>query len=198
MIFTVGHSNHAIETFLAKLGEHKITHLVDCRSKPYSRFSPQFNQRMLEQACKDYGVVYQWTGKTLGGFSTPGPDMAEALDRLAGWTASNPGMRPAMMCAEKNPFDCHRHRWLANYLIRSSTHAIFHLVPGGRDWQAKPGDFKPLPEGLVAKPYRLTGADLPAGVAARGYADPAAARAALAKYCPKIDISGIVIHRSRT
>ncbi len=37
-IFTIGHSNHSIEQFVALLQQHGITALADVRSAPYSRF----------------------------------------------------------------------------------------------------------------------------------------------------------------
>ena len=43
IIFTVGHSNHSLDMFIDLLKSHKIDVVVDVRSKPFSRFSPQFN-----------------------------------------------------------------------------------------------------------------------------------------------------------
>lgn len=44
-IFTIGHSNHSIEIFVALLQQHGITALADMRSNPFSRFNPQFNKK---------------------------------------------------------------------------------------------------------------------------------------------------------
>jgi hypothetical protein len=43
-IFTIGHSNHSLDMFIDLLKSHKIDVLVDVRSKPFSQFSPQFNE----------------------------------------------------------------------------------------------------------------------------------------------------------
>ena len=45
-VFTIGHSNHTPERFLELLHQHKITMLVDVRSKPQSRF-PHFQRDNL-------------------------------------------------------------------------------------------------------------------------------------------------------
>ena len=60
-IFTVGHSNHDEDKFHGLLAMHDITHLVDVRRIPASRFT-QFTKRQLEQNCARQGVRYTWLG----------------------------------------------------------------------------------------------------------------------------------------
>jgi uncharacterized protein (DUF488 family) len=48
-IFTIGHSVHSPEVFLALLQGHEIGCLCDVRSHPYSR-NPQFNRENLMRA----------------------------------------------------------------------------------------------------------------------------------------------------
>jgi uncharacterized protein (DUF488 family) len=48
MIYTIGHSNHPIERFIALLRQHEITAVADVRSTPYSRFNPQFSREPLK------------------------------------------------------------------------------------------------------------------------------------------------------
>jgi hypothetical protein len=43
-VWTVGHSNHAVETLLALVQRHEVARLIDVRSHPYSRYAPQFNE----------------------------------------------------------------------------------------------------------------------------------------------------------
>ena len=42
-IFTIGHSNHSLENFLALLSKHRVTAVADVRSAPWSRFNAHFN-----------------------------------------------------------------------------------------------------------------------------------------------------------
>lgn len=58
MIYTVGHSNHTIEHFLALLQRHGITLLADVRSTPYSRFNPQFRRDSLAVSLNEAGIEY--------------------------------------------------------------------------------------------------------------------------------------------
>jgi len=75
-IFTIGHSNHSLEVFINLLQSHKIDVLVDVRSKPFSRFSPQFNKDGLEKAVRASGIKYLFLGKELGGR----PESSELYD----------------------------------------------------------------------------------------------------------------------
>ena len=66
-LFTVGHSNHALDVFLTLLQKHEIQVLADVRSSPYSRYVKHFDREELEQAIKDAGIKYLFLGRELGG-----------------------------------------------------------------------------------------------------------------------------------
>ena len=66
-IYTVGHSNHPLEKFLALLSKHRIQLVVDVRSRPYSRFVPHFNRKALEETLRKEGIDYRFLGDKLGG-----------------------------------------------------------------------------------------------------------------------------------
>ena len=121
VVLTVGHSNHPQETFLTLLERHRVTALADVRSTPYSRFNPHFNRKSLAAALAARGIDYLYLGRELGGR----PDdpacyedgrirydrvarterFREGIDRVARGPAND---RIALMCAEKEPLDCHR------------------------------------------------------------------------------------------
>jgi uncharacterized protein (DUF488 family) len=65
-LFTIGHSNHEIASFMLLLKKHNITALADVRSHPYSRFLKHFNQSILSNALKSEGIYYVFLGKELG------------------------------------------------------------------------------------------------------------------------------------
>ena len=66
MIYTIGHSNHPAERFIALLRQHDIGALADVRSTPFSRFNPQFNRERLAAALRDAGIQYVFLGQELG------------------------------------------------------------------------------------------------------------------------------------
>lgn len=67
-IFTAGHSNVPIETFVGLLQLHHIDLLMDVRSHPGSRHCPHFNRLPLAASLAAAGVDYEWA-PDLGGWS---------------------------------------------------------------------------------------------------------------------------------
>lgn len=149
-LFTIGHSKHTLDLFLGYLSQRGVTHLVDVRSKPYSRFSPHFNQRSLQGACSEDGINYIFKGKVLGGLTdNPGGPMANSLDAMIPWLEERPQARVAFMCSEGNPKECHRYYWLTNYLVRKYGVPVVHMHPVTGDF-TRLGDLPELPPGLSA------------------------------------------------
>ena len=66
-ILTIGHSDHAIEHFLALLKAYSVDVVADTRSYPYSNFAPQYDQEPLRTAVQTAGLQYVYLGRELGG-----------------------------------------------------------------------------------------------------------------------------------
>ncbi len=143
-IFTVGHSNHPIEKFLALLRRHAVTAIADVRSVPYSRRNPQFNSKPLMASLDACAVSYVFLGKELGARSEdPGcydEDGRVQYSLLAQTQSFNQGIdrvlmgaqryRIALMCAEKEPLDCHRTLLVSRALEKRGA-AIVHILADG-------------------------------------------------------------------
>jgi len=136
MIRTIGHSNHPLERFIALLKAGGIQRLVDVRSTPYSRRFPQFGRERLARAVAEAGIDYAWEGAALGGKPPGGggyeemaarAEFAEALDRLI---EQNARATLCLMCAEKEPLDCHRTLLVSRRLAERGV-AIEHLLADG-------------------------------------------------------------------
>ena len=121
VLYTVGHSTHETKAFVALLKQHDITALCDVRSQPYSRYNPQYNREILKDEIKMHGIHYVYLGKELGARSDNAQCYANGqvqFARLArdetfqcGLTRLRNGAsehKIALMCAEKDPLDCHR------------------------------------------------------------------------------------------
>src|SRR5579884_3677926 len=65
-IFTVGHSTRTLPDFIHLLKAHGIKRLVDIRSIPRSRHTPQFNRDVLAARLRSAGLNYVYL-KRLGG-----------------------------------------------------------------------------------------------------------------------------------
>ena len=65
-IFTIGHSNHLIDTFIDMLKVAEIDAVADVRSVPYSKRHPQYGKDELAPRLKGEGIAYVFLGKELG------------------------------------------------------------------------------------------------------------------------------------
>jgi uncharacterized protein (DUF488 family) len=120
-LFTIGHSNHSIFDFLRLLSSYDITALVDVRSNPYSRHHPQYNQKVLAADLGKIQIAYVFLGRELGARRVESscyvekradysliaklPRFREGLKRVQEGILR---YRVALMCAERDPIDCHR------------------------------------------------------------------------------------------
>jgi uncharacterized protein (DUF488 family) len=134
MIYSIGHSTHPIEVFIGLLKKHGVEVLADIRSVPMSRFNPQFRQRELKKAVEATGMEYVYLGGPLGGkpylpFAqrTAMPEFKsgmEALKKIAN------EKRVAIMCAEKEPLNCHRTLLVSRALAEEKI-PVMHIMGDG-------------------------------------------------------------------
>lgn len=142
-IFTIGHSNHSIGQFIGLLRQHGITAIADVRSAPYSRYHPQYNKDALAMTLEKEGIKYMFLGRELGAR----PDDPACYEngrvdfgKLAGRAEFKSGLervrqdnekyRITLMCAEKEPLDCHRTVLICKILQQQGGN-IKHILPDG-------------------------------------------------------------------
>lgn len=142
-VFTIGHSNHPIEKFIELLHLHRIDAVADVRSAPASRFNPQFNKKPLAESLKQAGIAYVFLGRELGARSED-PSTYEngrvQYRKLAATPLFRSGierveqgarkMRVSLMCAERDPLDCHRTLLVSRVLERNHV-AVKHILADG-------------------------------------------------------------------
>jgi len=125
-IFTIGHSTHPIDEFIALLKTYGIEQLVDVRTVPKSRHVPQFNSEALAQALGKQGIGYLhlkalgglrhakkdsintgWRNASFRGYADymASNEFEQGIDRLIGLAKAK---RTVIMCAEAVPWRCHR------------------------------------------------------------------------------------------
>lgn len=143
MLFTLGHSNHSIEKFFDLLAKNGVTAVGDVRSSPYSRFAPQFSREALKQSLRDARVAYTFLGKELGARSdNPAcykagkvqyPLLAQQRIFAEGVSRVTEGMQRykiALMCAEKDPIECHRALLVARHFFQNGV-PVAHIHADG-------------------------------------------------------------------
>lgn len=139
-LYTVGHSNHSIEKFIGLLSVNGITAVADVRSQPFSRRHPQFNKERLAAALSQRGIAYVFLGKELGARSddpscyekgrvqyarlAATPLFKSGIERVLAGAAK---FRIALMCAEKEPLDCHR-TLLVSRALEGAGARIAHIL----------------------------------------------------------------------
>jgi len=135
--YTIGYSNRLLDDFLGMLHFNRITHLVDIRRFPQSRMEV-YNKEALELSLPMYGIPY-YHCPGVGGFRESGyPDymgtaafkesFSKLLRKITG--VNQAGGRIVLMCAEKNPKDCHRYH-LSSQLEKEGVEVI-HLTECGQ------------------------------------------------------------------
>ena len=142
-IFTVGHSTQSLESFISLLKRHEVSAIADVRSAPYSRHNPQFNRESLRSSLKDECISYVFLGKELGARSEDECCYVHnkvSYQRLAETDLFKAGIkrvtdgarsyRVALMCAEKDPLDCHRTILVARELAKEDF-KITHILQNG-------------------------------------------------------------------
>lgn len=142
-ILTIGHSNHSLEDLFALLARHDVTALADVRSQPHSGRYPHFCKAPLQAALKSNGLAYVFLGRELGArWEDPAclvkgrvdfervatmPQFGAGLERLREGAVHH---RIALMCAEREPLDCHRTLLVARQLC-SSGFEVAHILADG-------------------------------------------------------------------
>jgi uncharacterized protein (DUF488 family) len=146
IVYTIGHSNHETEAFLGLLKHAGADLVLDVRSTPWSKRFPQFNREELPRDLSRNGIAYDWFG-TWFGARQPDQDYYTPAGWLnyAWYTASylfkegvaqldsylTLGKTPVLMCAEKDPFDCHRAIMVSRALSLQGYEVRHILADGG-------------------------------------------------------------------
>lgn len=144
-LYSIGHGTRPLEVFLGLLKEHGIEYLIDVRTRPYSRFNPQYNRMALEHSLGAVGIRYVFMGDTLGGRPedpscyTPDGRADYSVMRtkdffLAGMErlikAREMVRAVAMMCSESKPCECHRTRLIGQALAQANV-PVVHIDERG-------------------------------------------------------------------
>jgi uncharacterized protein (DUF488 family) len=142
-LYTVGHSNHNADAFVAILRRNGIDAIADVRSSPYSKFAPQFNRETLSTVLRNQGIQYVFLGRELGArreerdcyvgnqarydLIAKTKSFRDGLDRVIAGAKLH---AVALMCSEKDPITCHRMVLVCREL-RGSDLSLQHVLEDG-------------------------------------------------------------------
>lgn len=151
-VYTIGHSDHAIDTFVSLLRRHAITLVVDVRSQPYSRWATQYNRELFAHSLVTAGLRYEFLGDMLGGrpadreMYSPGGEHADyhRMEMSAAYQAGIDALlklaqseRAALMCSEGDHHQCHRHLLISQTLLSRGIRVV-HIQPDGTTVEGGP------------------------------------------------------------
>jgi uncharacterized protein (DUF488 family) len=154
IIYSIGHSDHEPEAFLALLRRHGVTIVVDVRSQPNSRWVSQFNRETLARALDEAGLTYIFMGDILGGrpsdpafYDSGQPESHVDYERVAATLSFQAGVKQlltmgragsvAVMCSEGDHRRCHRTTLITPNLLEQGARVI-HIRPDGETIEARP------------------------------------------------------------
>lgn len=168
-IWTIGHSNRAIEPFLDLLTGPRIELIADVRRFPASRKYPHFNGPELTQSLSERGIGYRHFPQLGGRRSKRLPDspnaawrvdafnayadymltseFAAAIDELA---AAATDRRTAILCSEAVPWRCHRRLIADALIIRGWT--VWDIINPGLARPHPLTEFARVAEGRITYP----------------------------------------------
>jgi uncharacterized protein (DUF488 family) len=142
-VFTIGHSTHSWERFIALLRGANVTAIADVRTSPYSRLYPHFNRDDLRQELRLDCISYVFLGKELGGRPSERKFYCEGVadyEKMAQASAFGEGLdrvvegakkyRIALMCSERDPLDCHRCLLVSRALAQRGVQ-VRHILDNG-------------------------------------------------------------------
>jgi uncharacterized protein (DUF488 family) len=144
-LYSIGHSTRTLDDLVASLRSFGIRTLVDIRTVPRSRHTPQFNREALSRRLPRRGIRYRhfpglgglrkprpgsantaWRNASFRGFADymETPEFAASLRELRA-LARNAGPA-AIMCAEAVPWRCHRS--LVADALTARGDRVFHIM----------------------------------------------------------------------
>lgn len=167
-LYTIGHSTHSMEEFLALLQAHAIEELADVRSIPKSRHCPQFNTDVFAETLRSAGIGYThlkalggrrharndsvnagWRNASFRGYADymGTAEFAAGLDELMRIASAK---RTAIMCAEAVPWRCHRSMIADALLVRGWR--VLDIVSTRPAGEHKRTPFLKVVDGRIAYP----------------------------------------------
>lgn len=151
-IYTIGYSGYSLDdpaagnSFIAalrKIAPHPV--VIDVRSEPHSAYFAQYNKENLEKQLKAAGIYYRNYKNEFGArqedksvlLDTGYLDFEKFVQTPAFKSGINKivlsmekGFVFALMCAEKNPADCHRAVMIGR-TFQEAGYEVRHLMPDG-------------------------------------------------------------------
>ncbi len=148
-LWTIGHSTHSLDEFVAMLQSFNIEYLMDIRRFPGSRKFPQFNKDNLEKSIPEHNIEYihleelggrrkakcdskntTWRNASFMGYADymETPEFKEGLENLKKGALQK---RTAIMCSEAVWWRCHRS--MVSDAMKAEEWNVMHIMGIGKE-----------------------------------------------------------------
>lgn len=140
-IYTIGYTVFSIDDFIDVIKYYGISCVIDVRSSPFSKHYPDYNKDVLEQRLKQHGILYRNYAKEFGARQTnpiyysgdivdfdkfiQSAQFLEGVSRVT--KGIEKGYKFALMCAEKDPINCHRSIMLGKGFSKNG-YEVNHII----------------------------------------------------------------------
>ena len=171
ILYSVGHSNQSQEEFLDLLKKHDVNCIVDVRSVPASKYTPQFNMEPLKWFLKKHDIHYLHFGEEFGArrtdcLNTEGQVDFEQAVRTTNFKRGverlmnglQKGYHISLMCSEANPLECHRFSLVSRYFYDNGLE-VQHILKDGESASHKALEKEMIDEYLYSKKPKLADID---------------------------------------
>ena len=143
-IFTIGYAGFTVGEFVDALTAHRVGEVFDVRSCPFSHYRPEFDAPAIEKTLAENGIAYRNCAREFGARQEGREFYADEGFMVFGKFAASVQFRdgvnmvlavmservPALMCAEKDPVNCHRAILVAREFHNRGCEVV-HIMPDG-------------------------------------------------------------------
>ncbi len=141
-IYTVGYGLKQIEEFVEVLKKYNIQYLIDVRSRPYSKYKPEFSKEHLKNYISKHAINYLFWGKDIGGqpddrecYTEDGIVIYSKIEKKISYILAieklilniKNGLNICLLCSEEYPEKCHRSKLIGETLSKSGI-SILHIL----------------------------------------------------------------------
>ncbi|MBQ2957360.1 MAG: DUF488 domain-containing protein [Clostridia bacterium] len=146
-LFTIGYSAYEREEFAGTLRMNGIDCVIDVRSVAASRYRPEYDRAAIGKFLSGQGVRYEHMPEEFGARQMKREYLSEegytdfekyvlsdsfraGYERV--WQMTEAGKTCVLMCAEKDPVNCHRAVMAARYFSERGW-TVIHITPDGNE-----------------------------------------------------------------
>lgn len=151
IIYTIGYTGFSVDEFVELLKQKRINVVIDVRSTPYSERYSEYNKDNIEKVLKENSIYYRNYISEFGArqespefYTSDGYLDFELFSKSKQFhvgvnkicNSIDKGYNIVILCAEKNPIQCHRTILVAR-AFSDLGYDIIHLMPNNQTMTQK-------------------------------------------------------------